>query len=96
MYAAFPRSEYYQRIRLPLQRRPFSGMFHFVRRTQCTSAAHWDHSGSLRFLDTSISARAVRSDPAAVSGHLALDGDLLLPSRNYDSVGLRISSSRGW
>ena len=40
------------------------------------SAMHQDHSGSLRFLDASFSARAVRSDPAAVSSHLALDGDL--------------------
>ena len=53
------------------------------------SAMHQDHSGSLRFLDASFSARAVRSDPAAVSSHLALDGDLLLPSSHYDPVGLR-------
>ena len=50
------------------------------------SAMHQDHSGSLRFLDASFSARAVRSDPAAVSSHLALDGDLLLPSSHYDPV----------
>ena len=53
------------------------------------SAMHQDHSGSLRFLDASFSARAVRSDPAAVSSHVALDGDLLLPSSHYDPVGLR-------
>jgi len=76
LYAAFPRSEYYQRIRLPLQRLPFSGIIHFVRHTRCASAAHQDLSGSLRFLDTSFYERAVRSDPAAVSSHLALDGDL--------------------
>ena len=34
MYAAFPRSEYYQRIRLPLQHLPFSGIIHFVRHTR--------------------------------------------------------------
>jgi hypothetical protein len=90
MYAAFPRSKYYQRIRLPLQRLPFSGMIHFVRHTRCASAAHQDHSGSLRFLDTSFYERAVRSDPAAVSGHLALDGDLLVPSSHHDAVGLRL------
>ena len=95
MYAAFPRSEYYQRIRLPLQRLPFSGMIHFVRHTRFVSATTQDHSGSLRFLDASVSERAVLSDPAAVSSHLAFDGDLLLPSSNYDSVGLRTSSSRG-
>src|SRR6516225_2382618 len=90
LYAAFPRSEYYQRIRLPLQRLPFSGMIHIVRHTRRASAAHRDHSGPLRFLDTSFSERAVRSDPAAVSSHLASNGDLLLPSSHYDSVGLRI------
>src|SRR5689334_15758084 len=90
MYAAFPRSEYYQRIRLPLQRLPFSGVIHFVRHTRCASAAHQDLSESLRFLDTSFYERAVRSDPAAVSSHLALDGDLLVPSSHYDSVGLRM------
>ena len=90
LYAAFPRSEYYQRIRLPLQRLPFSGIIHFVRHTRCASAAHQDLSGSLRFLDTSFYERAVRSDPAAVSSHLALDGDLLVPSSHYNSVGLRM------
>ena len=65
-------------------------MIHIVRHTRRASAAHQDHSGPLRFLDASFSERAVRSDPAAVSGHLALDGDLLLPSSHYDSVGLRI------
>ena len=54
------------------------------------SAAHQDLSGSLRFLDTSFYERAVRSDPAAVSSHLALDGDLLVPSSHYNSVGLRM------
>ena len=64
-------------------------MIHIVRHTQRISAMHQDHSGSLRFLDASFSARAVRSDPAAVSGRLAHDGDLLLPSSHYDPVGLR-------
>lgn len=32
----------------------------------------------------------MRSDPAAVSSHLALDGDLLVPSSHYDAVGLRM------
>src|SRR5215831_7992521 len=73
-----------QRIRLPLQRLPFSGIIHFVRHTRCASAALQDLSGSLRFLDTSFYERAVRSDPAAVSSHLALDGDLLVPSSHYE------------
>src|SRR5665647_2566359 len=33
------------------------------------SAPSRDHSGSLRFLNASVSERAVLSDPAAVSGH---------------------------
>src|SRR5499427_5863383 len=65
-------------------------MIHIVRHTRRASATHQDHSGSLRFLDASFSERAVRSDPAAVSSHLAFDGDLFLPSSHYDSVGLRI------
>ena len=90
VYVAFPRSEYYQRIRLPLRRLPFSGMIHVVRHTQLAYAPSQDRSGSLRFLNASFSERAVLSDPAAVSSHLASSGDLLLPSSHYDSVGLRI------
>ena len=67
-------------------------MIHIVRHTRRASATHRDHSGPLRFLDASFSERAVRSDPAAVSSHLAFDGDLLLPSSHYDSVGLRITT----
>jgi hypothetical protein len=65
-------------------------MIHFVRHTRCASAANQDHSGSLRFLDIPFYERAVRSDPAAVSGRLALDGDLLVPSSHHDAVGLRM------
>ena len=90
VYVAFPRSEYYQRIRLPLQHLPFSGMVHVVRHTQLAYAPSQDRSGSLRFLNASFSEPAVLSDPAAVSSHLASSGDLLLPSSHYDSVGLRI------
>ena len=36
-----------------------------------------------------FSERAVLTDPAAVSGHLAICGGLLLPSSHYDAVGLR-------
>src|SRR5262245_19703806 len=46
------------------------------------------HAGSLRFLDGSVSGRAVLSDPAAVSDHLAMSGGLLLPSR-YSTLSAR-------
>jgi hypothetical protein len=74
MYAAFPRSEYYQRIRLPLQRLPFSGMIHIVRHTPPTEGAGRDHSGSLRFLDTSFSERAVPTTPPQSPATLAICG----------------------
>src|SRR5215467_13686126 len=74
MCAAFPHSEYYQRIRLPLWHLPFSGMIHIVRHTRSALSADQDHSGSPRSLDASLSERAVLTDPAAVSGHLAICG----------------------
>jgi hypothetical protein len=74
MCAAFPHSEYYQRIRLPLWHLPFSGMIHIVRHTRSALSADQDHSGSPRSLGASLSERAVLSDPAAVSGHLAICG----------------------
>jgi hypothetical protein len=74
MCAAFPHSEYYQRIRLPLWRLPFSGMIHIVRHTRSVVYADQDHSGSPRSLGASLSERAVLPDPAAVSGHLAICG----------------------
>src|SRR5215469_11538459 len=74
MCAAFPHSEYYQRIRLPLQHLPFSGSIHIVRHTRSALSADRDHSGSPRSLGASLSERAVLSDPAAVSGHLATCG----------------------
>ena len=40
-----------------------------------------DHRGSPRFRDASVSARAVLSDPAGVSGSLASYGSLLVPSK---------------
>src|SRR5579864_4127881 len=50
----------------------------FGRHTRST--CDQDYGGSPRSLDASISARAVLSDPAGVSGILAHDGCLLLPS----------------
>ena len=40
-----------------------------------------DRGGSPRFRDSSFSVRAVLSDPAGVSGSLASDGNLLVPSK---------------
>src|SRR5262245_35708327 len=71
-------SAHYQRIRLPRQRRPSYGWSiqsaYSIDRVQ-------DHRGSPRFRDASISARAVLSDPAGVSGPLASCGSLLVPSK---------------
>ena len=74
MCAAFPHSEYYQRIRLPLWHLPFSAMIPIVRHTRSVVYADQDHSGSPRSLGASLSERAVLPDPAAVSGHLAICG----------------------
>ena len=91
MCAAFPRSEYYQRIRLPLQRLPFSGMFHsssilcsFPLRAETTV----DLSGSsmLPFPNVPCSLTPPQS-PVTI----ASCGDLLLPSSQYDAVGLRVT-----
>jgi hypothetical protein len=46
-----------------------------------TRFAVQDRRGSPRFRDASMSARAVLSDPAGVSGPLASCGDLLVPSK---------------
>jgi hypothetical protein len=69
MYAAFPRSEYYQRVRLPPQRLPPLGMTISV---GILDRPDQDCGGSHRFLDASVSARAVLSDPAGVSSVLAI------------------------
>jgi hypothetical protein len=45
------------------------------------SIAGQDRRGSPRFRDASMSARAVLSDPAGVSGSLAPNGSLLVPSK---------------
>ena len=58
-----------------LQHLPFSGMILIVRHTRSALGANRDHSGSPRSLDASISERAVLTDPAAVSGHLAFCGE---------------------
>ncbi len=57
-----------------LQRLPFSGVSHIVRHTRSALTTDQDRSGSPRSLDASFFERAVHSDPAAVSGHLAIYG----------------------
>src|SRR5262249_40393198 len=49
-------------------------MIHIVRHTRTALSADQDHSGSPRSLNASLSQRAVLTDPAAVSGHLAICG----------------------
>ena len=71
MYAAFPRSEYYQRVRLPPQHLPPFGRTY---RWHTRSTLAQDRGGSPRSLDASFSVRAVLSDPAGVSGILAITG----------------------
>src|SRR6202008_2191920 len=49
-------------------------MIPIVRHTRSALFTDQDHSGSPRSLDASLSERAVLTDPASVSGHLALCG----------------------
>jgi hypothetical protein len=89
MCAAFLHSEYYQRIRLPLQRLPFSGMFHsssILRSFPLRAETTVDLSGSsmLPFPNVPCSLTPPQS-PVTI----ASCGDLLLPSSQYDSLGLR-------
>ena len=65
-------SDFHDGVGLPMDG-PFS------RPTQ--SIAGQDRRGSPRFRDASFSVRAVLSDPAGVSGPLALCGNLLVPSK---------------
>src|SRR6516164_427024 len=69
MYAAFPRSEYYQRVRLPPQHLPPFGRTIAI---GILDPLDQDRGGSPRSLDASFSVRAVLSDPAGVSGILAI------------------------
>ena len=78
MYAAFPRSEYYQRVRLPQQLLPFF---------ECLSVRHtcWlapqDRCGSPRFLASPfLPCRALR--PRRSLPRSCLDDRVLLPSRS--------------
>src|SRR5216684_8056072 len=64
-------SDFHDSVGLPMDG-PFS---------RPTRFAAQDRRGSPRFRDASMSARAVLSDPAGVSGPLAFCGDLLVPSK---------------
>jgi len=64
-------SDFHDSVGLPMDG-PFS---------RPTRFAAQDRRGSPRFRDASLSARAVLSDPAGVSGPLASCGDLLVPSK---------------
>jgi hypothetical protein len=79
MCPAFPRSEYYQRVRLPPSLLSPSGWS--IRLTYSACFPGRDGSGSPRCHDASISVHAVLLDPARVSSNLRLCGRLLLPSR---------------
>jgi hypothetical protein len=89
MYAAFPRSEYHERVRLPPSRRPSSEWFF--------RSAYSAREGPRRrwisqVPDTSVSGRAVLSDPAAVSsGHRHLRPPTVA-FQVFDPVGLRMST----
>jgi hypothetical protein len=89
MHAAFPRSEYYQRVRLPPPCLSPSGFANSVDILGLQQPDQ-DGSGSPSGLDASISAHAVLSDPAGVSSDHRPCGRLLLPSRYFDPVGLRM------
>ena len=68
MYAAFPRSEYYERVRLPPQH-PLPYGWSIQSAYLVRPEPRQDHGGSLRFHNASVFERAVLSDPAAVSNH---------------------------
>lgn len=86
MYVAFPRSEYYQRVRLPSQHlHPYGWSFQFA-----YSVFRQDHDGSPRFLDASFSIRAMLSDPAEVSSnHRRFYRLLTIAFQVFDLVGPR-------
>jgi hypothetical protein len=89
MCSAFPRSKYYQRIRLPLQRLPFSEVIHIVRHTPTgprRAKTAVDLSGSLILPFPNVPCSLT---PPHSPVPIARSGDLLLPSSHYDAVGPR-------
>jgi hypothetical protein len=85
MYAAFPRSEYYQGIRLPSRHLPPCGWSIQLAYSAKTKTA-MDLPGSS---DASISTRAVPLDPAGTSGGLTFDGRLCMAFHVFERVGFR-------
>src|SRR5437879_12654697 len=88
MYAAFPRSEYYQRVRLPPSLLSPSGWS--IRLTYSACFPGRDGGGSPRCHDASISAHAVLLDPAGVSSDHRLLRSPTDAFQIFDPVGLRI------
>src|SRR5215471_13666418 len=89
MYAAFPRSEYSQRVRLPPSRLSSSGFAHSVDILGPLQPVQ-DGGGSPSCLDASISAHAVLLDPAGVSGDHRLLRSPTFAFQIFDPVGLRM------
>lgn len=85
MYAVFPRSEYYQGIRLPPQRLPPCGWSIRLAYSALTKTA-MDLPGSS---DASLATRAVPLDPAGTPGGLAACGHLRLAFHVFERVGFR-------
>src|SRR5207247_6029605 len=88
MCTAFPRSEYYQRVRLPPSLLSPSGWS--IRLTYSACFPGRDGGGSPRCHDASVSAHAVLLDPAGVSSDHRLLRSLTVAFQVFDPVGLRI------
>ena len=89
MYAAFPRSEYYQRVRLPPVHLSSSG-WSIRSAYSAPIQAGQDNGGSPRFHDASVSVRAVLSDPAGVSSDHRPWRSPTVAFQVFDPVGLRM------
>ena len=91
VYVAFPRSEYYQRIRLPLQHLPFSGMFHsssILRSFPLRAETTVDLSGSSMLPFPNVPCSLTPPQSPATSPFAVY---LLVPPSHYDAVGLRFT-----
>src|SRR5215471_12698134 len=90
MYAAFPRAEYYQGIRLPPGRLlSYGWSFRSAYSTPVKTPR--DLPGSS---DASVATRAVPLDPAGLSSSLAYRGCLLLAFHVFERVGVRAFITR--
>ena len=89
MYAAFPRSEYHQRVRLPPSLLSPSGCS--IRLTYSAPYPQTqDGGGSPRCHDASFSVHAVLLDPAGVSDDHRLLRSPTVAFQIFDPVGLRM------